>query len=108
MEVSESTVNRTAAGAHAAVDSMASAGNQAVNKAKPHIDRVAAMAHDAVNTAAQAVAPTAEWLTEQGESVAAFQKKVVDDTCQYISANPLKSMAIAVAAGFLLSRMLRS
>ena len=92
MEVSESTVNRTAAGAHAAVDTLAAAGNQAASRVKPAIDRVTAMAHNAVDTAAGAVTPAAEWLNEQGESFNALQKKVVDDTCSYISANPLKSV----------------
>ena len=108
METSESTLTRATGSAHSGVDAMAAAGQQAASKAKPAIDRVASMAHDAVNTAAEKVAPTAEWLSEQGESFAAMQKKLMDDTCQYITANPLKSVAIAVAAGFVLSRLMRS
>ena len=47
---------------------------------------------------AGAAAPTADWLAEQGESLNAAQKKLVADTCSYVSANPLKSVAIAAVA----------
>ena len=64
------------------------------------------MAHQAVDKAAGVAAPTADWLSEQGESLNATQKKLVADTCGYVTANPLKSVGIAVLAGFLLSRVI--
>ena len=65
------------------------------------------MAHQAVDKVAGAAAPAADWLTEQGESLTAAQKQLVTDTSNYIAANPLKSVAIALAAGFVLSRIIR-
>ena len=65
------------------------------------------MAHQAVDKAAGAAAPTAEWLASQAETLDATQKKLVADACNYISANPLKAVGIALAAGFVLSRALR-
>lgn len=103
----EGTLNKASSSAHAAVDSIAGAADEAARKAKPAIDRVAAMAHQAVDTAAGAAAPTADWLSEQGESLNATQKKLVADTRRYVSANPLKAIGIAVVAGFLLSRIIR-
>ena len=103
----DGTLNRASSSAHAAVDSMASAADAAARKAKPAIDKVAAMAHQAVDKAAEAAGPAADWLTEQGDSLNATQKKLVADTCSYISAHPLKSVGIAVVAGFLLSRLFR-
>ena len=103
----EGALNRASSSAHAAVNSIAGAADEAARKAKPAIDRVAAMAHQAVDTAAGAAAPTADWLTEQGDKLNATQKKLAADTCGYISANPLKSVGIAVVAGFLLSRIIR-
>ena len=103
----EGILNKASSSAHAAVNSIAGAADEAARKAKPAIDRVAAMAHQAVDKAAGAAAPTADWLTEQGESLNATQKKLVADTSSYISANPLKSLGIAVVAGFLLSRIIR-
>src|SRR5688572_28265036 len=90
----EGKLHKASAGAHAAVNSAAhsisGAADEAARKAKPTIDRVAAMAHQAVDTAAGAVAPTADWLAERGESLHAAQKKLMADTCSYISAHPLK------------------
>jgi len=102
----EGTLHKASSSAHAAVNSMAGAADEAARKARPAIDRVAAMAHHAVDKAAGAAAPTAEWLNEQGESLRAAQKKLVADTCSYVSANPLKSVGIALVAGFLLSRII--
>ena len=104
----EATLNRASAGAHAAVDSVAGAADDAARKAQPAIDRVATMAHEAVDKAAAAAGPAAAWVSAQGHDLAAMEKKAVNDTCAYISANPLKSIGIALAAGFVLSRLLRS
>jgi ElaB/YqjD/DUF883 family membrane-anchored ribosome-binding protein len=102
----EGTLHKASSSAHAVVNSMAGAAGEAALKARPAIDRVAAMAHQAVDTAAGAAVPTADWLAEHGESLKATQKKLVADTCSYVSANPLKSIGIAVVAGFLLSRII--
>lgn len=101
----EGTLPKASSSAHAAVNSIAVAADEAARKAKPAIDQVAAMAHQAVDKAAGAAAPTADWLAAQGESLSATQKKLVADTCSYVSANPLKAVGIAVVAGFLLSRI---
>ncbi len=102
----DGALNKASSSAHAAVDSIAGAADEAARKAKPAIDRVAALAHQAVDKAAGAAVPTADWLTEQGDSLNAAQKKLVADTCSYVSANPLKAIGIAVVAGFLLSRII--
>ena len=104
----EDALTKTAAGAHAAVDSMADAADGAARKAKPAIDQVAAMAHQVVDKAAASAAPAADWLGEQSENLNATQKKLVTDTSAYIAANPLMSVGVAVLAGFLISRMIRS
>lgn len=102
----DSTWDKASSSAHAVVNSMASAGDEAAQKAKPAIDRVATMAHQAVDTAAGAAAPTAEWLAEQGQNLTAKQEKLVADTSRYVATNPLKTLGIALVAGFLLSRIL--
>jgi ElaB/YqjD/DUF883 family membrane-anchored ribosome-binding protein len=102
----DGTLSKASSSAHAAVDSIAGAADEAARKAKPAIDQVAAMAHKAVDKAAGAAAPTADWLAAQGENLNASQKKLVSDTCNYVSANPLKAVGIAVVAGFLLSRII--
>jgi ElaB/YqjD/DUF883 family membrane-anchored ribosome-binding protein len=103
----EGTLNKASESAHAAVDSIAGAADEAARKIKPATDQVAAMAHQAVDKAASAAAPTAEWLAEKGESLNATQEKLVADMRSYVSANPLKALGMAVVAGFLLSRIIR-
>ena len=102
----EDILNKVSSSAHAAVNSMAGAADEAVGKAKPAIDKVVAMAHQVVDKAAGVAAPTADWLAEKGESLNTTQKKLMADTCSYVSTNPLKAVGIAVVAGFLLSRII--
>lgn len=104
---SDGALSKASSSAHAAVNSIAGAADEAARKAKPAIDQVATMAHQAVDKAAGVAMPAADWLAEQGESLNATQKKLVADACNYVSANPLKSVGIAVVAGFLLSRITR-
>jgi ElaB/YqjD/DUF883 family membrane-anchored ribosome-binding protein len=73
---------------------------------RPVVERVAAMAHQAVDRAAGAAAPTAGWISDQGDALNARQKKLLVDTCSYVAAHPLKAVGIAVVAGALLGRIL--
>ena len=98
-------MNKASSGAHATVDKMAAAADEAARKAKPAIDRATEFAHQAVDRAQSAAAPAAAWLGDQTENLKATQQKLVDDTCEYVSANPLKSVAIALVAGILISRI---
>ena len=103
----DGAVHRVATSAHAAVDRAAEAADEAARKVKPVIDRAAELAHYAVDKTADVAAPTAEWLGEHGESLIASPKKLVDGTSRYVSANPLKSVAIALVAGLLIGRIVR-
>ena len=102
----EDILDKVSSSAHAAVNSIAGAADEAARKTKPVINRVVAMGRLAVDKAAGAAAPTADWLAEQGESLNTTQKKMVADTRGYISANPLKAIGIAVVASFVLSRII--
>jgi ElaB/YqjD/DUF883 family membrane-anchored ribosome-binding protein len=94
----ESFLTRTSSNAHAAVNSMAGAADEAARKVKPAIDHVASMAHHALDKAADVV-------SEQGENLSATTRKLAADTAHYVAVHPVKTIAIAVAAGFLLSRL---
>jgi ElaB/YqjD/DUF883 family membrane-anchored ribosome-binding protein len=95
---SADAINKAASSAHGAVDS-------AAGKAKPAIDKAAQFAHQTVDKAAGAAAPAAEWITEKTEALKVTQKQVLDDTCNYVSANPLKAVGIAAALGFVIGRL---
>jgi len=102
------TLSNTSSNAHAAVDSAADAADSAIRKAKPAIDKVAQMAHRAVDKAAAQAAPAADWIGEKTDQLDATQKKFVNDTSAYISANPLTAIGLALLAGVVLSKMTRS
>lgn len=103
----DGVLGKASSGAHAAVDSITVSADDAMRKAQPAIHQVAAMAHQAVDKVAGVAAPTADWLAEQGESLNATKKKMMNDACSYVSAHPFKSVGVAVLAGFLISRMMR-
>ncbi len=95
-----SVLANATASVHAAID-------QAALKAQPAIESIASMAHQATDKVSSSGEQTAEWVTAQSEQLAAVQKKAVDGTCEYICANPLKSVGMALLAGFLISRVVR-
>lgn len=103
----ESTLNKASSNVHAAVDSIAGKADAVVSKAKPEIHRVAEVVHKVVDKAAGAIAPATDWLSEQGANLNATQKKLVGSTYSYVSTHPMKSLGMALAAGFLFSRLVR-
>lgn len=103
----EGVLNRAAMGAHRVVDKAAGIAEEAAHKVTPAIDRTAEFAHQVVDNAAAAAAPAAEWLDDQATALNATQKKLVSGTREYVAANPLMSLGMALAAGFLISRIFR-
>lgn len=63
--------------------------------------------HGAVDQVAEAAAPAAQWLDEQGEAASASGAKLLDSTCKYVAAHPLQSVGMALIAGYLVSRLTR-
>lgn len=103
----DTVVSRTAASAHGAVDKVAGAADDAARKVKPAIDRIADAAHQSVDRVAGAAAPAATWLSEQADRLDARQRTLTADTSQYVSAHPWKSLGFALAAGFVIGRLMR-
>ncbi len=101
------TLNKAATSLHGAVDKAAGAADDAARKVKPAIDRVVEVAHRTVDQVAGVAAPTAAWLSEQGENLKTTQRTMATDAKQYVSAHPWKSLGFALAAGFLVSRFIR-
>ncbi len=75
-------------------------------KIKETIDKVSHSAHAAVDKIAHASHQTAEVLGEKGEQLRTAEEELVESYRDYIRENPISSVGIAVAAGFLLSRLL--
>ena len=103
----DSTVARTASGAHGAVDKVAGAADQAAGKLAPAIEHVAEAAHHAVDKAVNVVNPTVDWVSQQSASLMAGQRKIVGDTRQYVTAHPWRALGVSVLAGWLIGRYVR-
>jgi ElaB/YqjD/DUF883 family membrane-anchored ribosome-binding protein len=69
-------------------------------------DKVSHSAHEAYDKIADATSQAAETLGEKGEQLKKTEQQLMKNCRGYISENPMTSVSIAVAAGFLLSRLL--
>ena len=72
------------------------------------VDRAARGVHDTVDRLAGAASRATESLGEGGERFAETKERVMAQTRTYVQTHPVATIGIAVAAGFLLSRILRS
>lgn len=95
------TVDQASTGAHDVIDRVADA-------AGPAVDRIASGAHQAVDKVASAAGQAAETLGVKGEQLRNAQVRAMEQARSYVRDHPVTSLGIAVAAGFLLSRLLRS
>lgn len=73
----------------------------------PRVDAVAASAHEAVDWAAGATNTATDRLSDTGHEMKAAQEKWLAQLQEYVQENPATSLGIALAGGYLLSRILR-
>jgi ElaB/YqjD/DUF883 family membrane-anchored ribosome-binding protein len=71
------------------------------------LNSATARVHGAVDQVANAAAPAAQWLEEQSETLSTTGEKLFDRSCKYVAAHPLQSLGLALAAGYLISRITR-
>jgi ElaB/YqjD/DUF883 family membrane-anchored ribosome-binding protein len=69
-------------------------------------DKASQFAHEADEKIANATNQAADALSEKGEQLKNAEQRLMDNCCGYVKDNPATSLGIAVAAGFLLSRLL--
>jgi ElaB/YqjD/DUF883 family membrane-anchored ribosome-binding protein len=105
MDYTNSTVERRTSQAHDTVEAVAAKANQ---KLAPAIDRVARAAHETVDKVAQAAVPAADWINESAGQLRVQQEQLVESSRDYIRERPLLTVGFALAAGYLLGRLLRS
>ena len=70
------------------------------------VDKASNSAHEAVDKIASATNQAAETLNEKGEQLKNAEQQLMESCRGYVQDNPITSLGIAVAAGFLLSRVL--
>lgn len=78
------------------------------NTAHETVDRMASGAHEAVDKFAEATNDTTDNLEAKGQQLKDIQELWFKNVQDYVRANPGTSLGIALAAGFLASRILSS
>ncbi|MEO8304311.1 MAG: hypothetical protein ABI724_09325 [Betaproteobacteria bacterium] len=94
-------IDQAAAGSHEAIQEVADA-------ARPTVDRISSGAHQAVDKIADVASQAADTLSATGGQLKEAQERLVEDAGRFMRNNPVASLGIAVAAGFLLSRLFSS
>lgn len=97
---SGSAANGRAAAAHDSIDRIASS-------ARPAVDRFVNTAHQAVDKLAGVASQARERFGTRSESLKSQQEQLISEARTYIRNKPGTAVGIAVAAGFILSRLLR-
>lgn len=70
------------------------------------VERVADGAHETVDKVAEATHQAADAISEKGAQLQDLQEEWLENARDYINKNPVKSVGIAIAGGFLMSRLL--
>ena len=101
MRAVENVIDQAGGTAHGAID-------KAVDAARPTVERLASGAHSAVDKIAGCAGQAVETLNAKSEQLTDAGTRFVDAGREYVRANPVMSLGIGVAAGFVLSRLLSS
>jgi ElaB/YqjD/DUF883 family membrane-anchored ribosome-binding protein len=71
------------------------------------VDRIAGSAHETIDRIASVANSAAEQMSMKSEDLMAAKERWMESCSTYVRENPLTALGIAVAAGFLLSRIMR-
>jgi len=92
-------IDSARAAAHNTVDKIADA-------ARPAVDRLASGAYRSVDKISGFAGAAAQTFVQRKEQVSVAGAELVEDCRDYVKTNPLVSIGIAAAAGFIISRLL--
>ncbi|MGD7033594.1 DUF883 C-terminal domain-containing protein [Methylotuvimicrobium buryatense] len=70
------------------------------------IDKAASSAHETVDKIANATTHAAEALSDKGQQLKNAEQQLLENCRCYVRDNPITSLGLAVATGFLLSRVI--
>jgi len=71
------------------------------------VDKIATGAHQAVDRIASAAASAASQFGVKGDEMLEAKERLLDSTREYVRTNPMAALGIALAAGFVISRIMR-
>ena len=79
--------------------------NKVAGKMHSVVDQASSSAHNVVDKAMGAADSAAGWLNDRKQKVTATPRELMSKSTEYVAANPLKALGIAVVAGVLLSKI---
>ncbi len=94
-------IQAASAGAHAAID-------QVSDSARPAVDRLAGEAHAMVDRLAGAAGSANASLVRRSDQLSRAGNRITAECRTYVGDHPLAAVGMAMAAGFLVSRLMRS
>lgn len=71
------------------------------------VDKIASSAHQAVDRIASAATSAASQIGVKGDEMMEVKDRMLDRARDYVREKPLAALGIALAAGFLISRIMR-
>jgi ElaB/YqjD/DUF883 family membrane-anchored ribosome-binding protein len=71
------------------------------------VDKIASSAHQAVDRIASAASSAASQFGVKGEEVLQAKDRMLDTAREYVREKPFAALGIALAAGFIISRIMR-
>jgi ElaB/YqjD/DUF883 family membrane-anchored ribosome-binding protein len=81
--------------------------SQISQNAAATVDKIASGAHQAVDRIAAAANSAASQFGVKGEEMLELKDRALDSAREYVREKPITALAIAVAAGFVLSKLMR-
>lgn len=72
------------------------------------VEKASNFAHESVDKIARVSNQAADALEEKGQQLKSAEQRLMKNCQGYVRDNPVSSLGIAVAAGFILSRLLNS
>lgn len=81
--------------------------NPLAESATATVDKIASGAHQAVDRIASAATTAASQFGVKGEEMLEAKDRMLDSTREYVRTNPMAALGIALAAGFVISRIIR-
>lgn len=79
--------------------------NNSQAKTEEAVDQSAHKAHATIDKVADAAKHASDSLGDKGHDLKVTQEKWLASASDYVKANPMKSLGIAVASGYVLSRV---
>jgi ElaB/YqjD/DUF883 family membrane-anchored ribosome-binding protein len=92
---------------HDVLEQAESAAVEAQDKVKPVVSRLPQAAQAPIYEAVHAAADAASTLTERADDFMEEQQQLLDSATAYVRANPLQSVGLAFAAGWLIGKLTR-